>query len=95
MDVFHWPSISDVNECSRGTSQCSSNATCTDTIGSYTCSCNAGFSGDGFNCQGRGNVGSEFNTLLNCVRNVQISMSALLMELTTVPDHLMERVPIP
>ena len=75
MDVFHWPSISDVNECSRGTSRCSSNATCTDTIGSYTCSCNAGFSGDGFNCQGRGNVGSEFNTLLNCALNVQISMS--------------------
>ena len=59
MDVFHWPSISDVNECSRGTSQCSSNATCTDTIGSYTCSCNAGFSGDGFYCQGRGNVGRD------------------------------------
>ena len=92
MDVFHWPSISDVNECSRGTSRCSSNGTCTDTIGSYTCSCNAGFSGDGFTCQGRGNVGSEFNTLL---MNVQISMSALLMEQITVPDHLMERVPIP
>ena len=40
------------------------------------------------------NVGSEFNTLLNCALNVQISMSALLMELTTVPDHLMEHVPI-
>ena len=32
-------------------------------------------------------------TLTYCLI-VQISMSALLMEQTTVPDHLMERVPI-
>ena len=52
--MVHWLSISDVNECSRGISHCSSNAICSDTIGSYQCSCNAGFSGDGYSCQGRG-----------------------------------------
>ena len=46
----------DINECLRGTDQCSKNATCSDTIGSYTCSCNTGFSGDGFNCNGRESV---------------------------------------
>ena len=30
---------SDVNECTNGTSNCSANATCTNTAGSFTCAC--------------------------------------------------------
>ena len=47
--------ISDINECPDGVNshKCVDNATCTDTDGSYTCPCNAGFTGDGFvNCTG-------------------------------------------
>ena len=43
----------DIDECSLGTDMCHSNATCTDTDGSYTCSCKTGFSGDGFNCSSK------------------------------------------
>ena len=39
-----------VNECAGGTAQCGANATCTDTIDSYTCACNAGYSGNGDVC---------------------------------------------
>ena len=42
---------SDINECpSPGveTHKCVKNATCTDADGSYTCPCDAGFTGDGF-----------------------------------------------
>ena len=35
---------SDANECAL---QCDSNATCVNNAGSYTCECDAGFSGDG------------------------------------------------
>lgn len=42
----------DVNECSQGTSNCSKYATCTNTFGSYKCSCNNGYHGDGFTCDG-------------------------------------------
>ena len=42
----------DVNECVLGTDMCNENATCENTIGSYNCSCNDGFAGDGFNCTG-------------------------------------------
>ena len=42
---------SDVDECSLG-HQCDSSATCYNTDGSYTCTCNSGFTGDGRTCRG-------------------------------------------
>ena len=44
--------IVDIPECERGLDDCDSNATCINTIGSYKCTCNTGFTGDGFNCTG-------------------------------------------
>jgi len=38
--------ILDVDECT-GTNNCDSNASCTNTVGSYTCACNSGFVGTG------------------------------------------------
>eukprot|EP00731_Ephydatia_muelleri_P031707 Em0023g214a len=42
----------DVNECSREFPPCARapNGTCTNTIGSYNCSCNPGYTGDGSTC---------------------------------------------
>ncbi|XP_077970347.1 uncharacterized protein LOC120328585 isoform X2 [Styela clava] len=40
----------DVNECLSGIHDCNINAECTNTNGSFTCSCNAGYSGDGKVC---------------------------------------------
>ena len=33
-------------------SRCDENAKCTNTNGSYNCTCNNGYDGDGFNCTG-------------------------------------------
>ena len=44
---IHFP---DVDECSSGLHQCSLNATCTNSIGSYNCRCKLGFSGNGSHC---------------------------------------------
>lgn len=48
--------ISDIDECARGLDDCDTVATCTNTAGSYTCSCIAGYtdSGEGKTgqCQG-------------------------------------------
>ena len=40
----------DINECELETDNCHMNADCTDTIGSFECTCNSGFVGDGVNC---------------------------------------------
>ena len=43
----------DVNECTRGTDRCHHHATCYNTEGSYTCSCNPGYTGSGRSCIGK------------------------------------------
>ena len=45
--------ISDINECEDATHMCSSNASCTNSAGSYECKCFEGFMGNGFNCYGK------------------------------------------
>ena len=42
----------DNNECTLATHNCHSNATCTNTEGSFTCACNSGFTGIGTTCSG-------------------------------------------
>ena len=42
----------DADEC-RPDSPCHANATCNNTEGSYICTCDSGYSGDGFTCNGR------------------------------------------
>jgi hypothetical protein len=40
----------DDDECTLGTHNCDDNATCNNTDGSFNCSCNAGYTGDGVTC---------------------------------------------
>ena len=54
---YYVRSLSDVDECSEAhpfkMSKCHPNASCTNTQGSYNCSCNPTFIGDGFDCEGQ------------------------------------------
>ena len=45
-------SLTDSDECNTSVSVCDVNADCKNTLGSYRCSCKAGFSGDGHTCKG-------------------------------------------
>ena len=45
-----FPTISDINECTLNTDNCNANAACADTEGSFTCTCNPGYEGDGVTC---------------------------------------------
>ena len=44
----------DIDECSASSPVCDINANCTNTRGSYYCTCNAGYTGDGKTCQLQG-----------------------------------------
>ena len=45
--------LTDIDECaSPETNECHDNAECSNTEGSYTCSCRVGYTGDGKNCAG-------------------------------------------
>ena len=44
--------VTPVDECSDNTDNCHEQATCNDTDESFTCTCNAGFEGNGTFCAG-------------------------------------------
>ena len=46
-------SVLDVDECTLGTDNCHTEATCTNTPGSFSCACDGGYSGDGVSCTGK------------------------------------------
>ena len=43
-------SCTDVDECADGTHNCYHQATCSNTVGSFSCTCNEGYAGDGVSC---------------------------------------------
>ena len=47
--------ISDIKECEENRDNCNRNAECDNTIGSFTCTCNDGYTGDGVSCDGMKN----------------------------------------
>ena len=65
---------SDIDECSVGVDECSVNAICSNTDGSYDCSCIIGYVGDGRDC-------SEFMhifTICICIMCIQYTCSKVL-----------------
>jgi len=43
-------SFADIDECELGIDNCHVNGTCADLIGSFLCTCNDGFYGNGVEC---------------------------------------------
>ena len=45
--------FSDIDECTTAVHNCNAKAACGNTEGTFTCTCNDGYTGDGVNCQGK------------------------------------------
>ena len=58
-------SISDIDECVY--QQCDVNAICNNTFGSFSCSCDSGYMGDGMNCTGEIWNGGQRNYSLRSI----------------------------
>ena len=43
----------DIDECTSNAESCDVNAACKNIKGSYTCTCKAGYTGDGQTCSGK------------------------------------------
>ena len=55
--------VLDIDECASGTHDCSANAECSNTQGSYDCTCKPTYYGDGRICEGRIFFAVERNSL--------------------------------
>ena len=53
-DFYYSFIISDIDECSKNSDTCHSNATCNNNPGSYDCQCRNGYTGNGHTCTGIG-----------------------------------------
>ena len=53
--IFLFLSCEDVDECVDGSHNCHAEAMCSNTEGSFTCTCNTGYEGDGKECIGKFN----------------------------------------
>lgn len=85
-------SSTDVDECKRDVNLCDKNALCTNTDGSYKCSCKGGYRGNGENCSGNGieKVGGKWghwNTTNKIILNLSLSV-CLFSSVCYLPLHL-------
>ena len=65
----------DIDECeSDDLNNCHENAQCTNTEGSFTCSCNPGYTGDGVTCTSK--EGESHAHILSCTKLISFLRSA-------------------
>ena len=84
---------SDIDECRFNSHNCSNNAICINTKGSFNCSCKPGYSGNGHNCSG--GCLRSFIYLLRLAIPCRVTVTAHteLLGPVTVPSLMRNRPP--
>jgi len=65
----------DIDECAVNNGGCSSDATCSNNIGSFKCTCLPGYIGDGFTCRGESGGNIVVLTKRICLNVLQSSLT--------------------
>ncbi len=79
--------ITDIDECTAGTDSCdSNNANCMNTPGSFSCTCNTGFIGDGFTCEGKAKD-PTFNVLKSFCSQILMNVLLILIPVMMLVPH--------
>jgi len=74
--IFLFIKKKDINECTGSNNCAVGTSTCTNTVGSYTCACNTGYTGSGFTCDGNDFSSFSFHFFKKKNKIKQILMSA-------------------
>ena len=80
----------DIDECATGADNCDTNAACSNSPGSFACTCNHGYTGNGVTCMGICSL--EFKQLFLCVADYIQILTSVQLKMITVT--LMLSVPI-
>ncbi|CAH3165282.1 unnamed protein product, partial [Pocillopora meandrina] len=72
-NCFNFTCFTDFDECKTNTYSCDDNAACKNTVGSYTCTCKSGYSGDGKTCNDVDectNGANSCHSLASCINTI-------------------------
>ena len=80
---YIFQTVLDINECIQTPYPCDFNAMCIDTDGSYSCSCNTGYEGNGFQCTSMCEMHIYGYTEINDSLPLQMWMNVQIVVATT------------
>ena len=66
--------VADLDECNTNTHNCDVKANCANTVGSHSCTCKAGYTGDGQTCSGKKQINQLTNQATNKQTRLEISV---------------------